>query len=199
MTADLELEAALHDAADGPVVDIAELAARHDLLDIAVGTHETPVGLLTLAWGDRGLLACSYAALETVSAALASRVSPRVLRAPRRLDEVRRALDGYLSGRSQALSLPVDLRLASPFARQVLAATSGVEYAATTTYGAVAASIGRPRASRAVGTALGSNPVCVVIPCHRVLRSGGELGGYAGGLEAKRYLLALEAARRDSR
>ncbi|MDX6223762.1 MAG: methylated-DNA-[protein]-cysteine S-methyltransferase [Frankiales bacterium] len=154
------------------------------------------MGTLALAWGATGLLACSYAGVEAVTAAVSSAGSCRDSRFLDRLDQVRRALDGYLSGRRREIALPVDLRLATPFGRRVLEATAGIEYGTTASYGAIAAEIGSPRASRAVGAALGANPVCIVVPCHRVLRTGGALGGYAGGLDAKRYLLALETGRR---
>jgi methylated-DNA-[protein]-cysteine S-methyltransferase len=121
-------------------------------------------------------------------------VSPRVLRRAAPLDEARRALDAYFAGQLRELDLRVDLTLATPFQRGVLRALGGVAYGATTTYGALAARLGRPTASRAVGAALGANPLCVVLPCHRVVAASGALTGYAGGLAAKERLLALEAS-----
>jgi len=130
------------------------------------------------------------------STRLARAVSPRVLRQARPLDDVRRQLDEYLAGTRQAFDLEVDLALATPFQRLVLTdLPTHTSYGATTTYGTVAADIDKPKAARAVGTALGANPVCVVLPCHRVVGANGALTGYAGGLDAKRFLLNLEAKR----
>jgi len=176
------------------VVDVVALAAAHGLLDVAVATHESPVGLLALAWAEGGLLVCGYDDIDAVSDRVARTVSPRVLRAPSRLDSVRRALDAYFDAKARTVAVPVDLRLTSDFGRQVLAAAATLGYGTTASYGEIAAAIGQPGASRAVGTALGANPVCIVIPCHRVLRAGGELGGYAGGPAAKQWLLDLEQA-----
>ena len=126
---------------------------------------------------------------------LARQVSPRVLRQPRALDAARRELDAYLRGELRAFALPTDLVLATAFQRIVLGRLAGaVGYGQRTTYGALAREIERPSASRAVGAALGANPLCVVLPCHRVVASSGALTGYAGGLAAKEYLLALESA-----
>ncbi|WP_434581724.1 methylated-DNA--[protein]-cysteine S-methyltransferase [Carbonactinospora thermoautotrophica] len=195
---DLEalLRARLPDEPSGPP-DLAVAAAREGLLDLAVGTTETPVGRLVLAVAETGLVACSYQDEAAVTERLARTVSPRVLRAPRRLDPVRRELDAYFAGRPQEFSVPVDLTLASPFGRAVLCALAQVPYGSTTTYGELAARLGRPRAARAVGHALGANPVCVVVPCHRVVGSSGQLTGYAGGVAAKRLLLKLEGVLRD--
>jgi methylated-DNA-[protein]-cysteine S-methyltransferase len=125
---------------------------------------------------------------------LARQVSPRVLRLPRALDEARRELDAYLHGRRRDFDLPTALILATPFQRIVLRHLPGAAgYGQRTTYGALARDIERPTASRAVGAALGANPLCVVLPCHRVVASSGALTGYAGGLAAKEYLLALES------
>jgi methylated-DNA-[protein]-cysteine S-methyltransferase len=163
--------------------------------DVAYWVHDAPVGPLVLAVGADGLLACSYASPDAVAARLARTVSPRVLRRAAPLDEARRALDAYFAGQRHDLALRVDLALATPFQRSVLGALAGVAYGTTTTYGALAARLGRPTASRAVGAALGANPLCVVLPCHRVVASSGALTGYAGGLAAKERLLALEGVR----
>jgi len=160
--------------------------------DVSYTSTDTPVGRLVLAATERGLVACSYADEDAVAQRLAARVSPRVLRGPRRLDPVRRQLDDYFARRRTRFETPVDLALAGTLGRAVLSTLAEVPYGATTTYGDIAAAIGRPRATRAVGNALGANPLCVVLPCHRVLRTGGGLGGYAGGLPAKRLLLDLE-------
>ncbi len=177
--------------------DLAAAAAREGLLDLAVGTTETPVGRLVLAVAETGLVTCSYQDEDAVTERLARTVSPRVLRAPRRLDPVRRELDAYFAGRLHQFSVPVDLTLASPFGRAVLRALGQVPYGSTTTYGELAARLGRPQAARAVGNALGANPVCVIVPCHRVVGSAGQLTGYAGGVAAKRRLLELEGAFQD--
>lgn len=169
--------------------------------DVAYVLHDTPVGRLLLAVRSDGrLVASSYAldagAEEAVLDRLASRISPRVLRDPRALDAVRAAYDDYLAGRSHSLAdLRLDLALATPFQREVLPALArSVGYGERTSYGALAGVVGRPRAARAVGAALGANPLCIVLPCHRVVAGTGALTGYAGGLTAKRYLLDLEAS-----
>ncbi|MDQ6648691.1 MAG: methylated-DNA--[protein]-cysteine S-methyltransferase [Actinomycetota bacterium] len=180
-----------HPGAD-PADGFLAAAAAAGLLDVAYTVEDTAVGRLVLARTERGLLACSYADEETVLERVASRVSPRVLRAPARLDDVRRELDAYLAGRLRAFTVPVDLGLAGEFGRAVLHRTAALGYGQTTTYAELARAIGRPGAARAVGNALGANPVCVVVPCHRVLRAGGGLGGYAGGVAVKARLLALE-------
>lgn len=185
---------------DGETPIEARLRAYHPVLrqpvlpdgDVSYTSTDTPVGRLVLAATERGLVACSYAGEDAVAQRLAARVSPRVLRGPRRLDPVRRQLDDYFARRRTRFETPVDLALAGTFGRAVLIALAEVSYGATTTYADIAAAIGRPRATRAVGNALGANPLCVVLPCHRVLRTGGGLGGYAGGLPAKRLLLDLE-------
>ena len=168
--------------------------------DVAYVAHDTPVGrLLLAARSDGRLLASSYApddaTQDAVLARLAQRVSPRVLRDPRALDGARTAMDDYLDGRRFAFEdIEVDLALATPFQRAVLPALrSGTAYGERTSYGALAATVGRPSAARAVGAALGANPLCIVLPCHRVVAADGALTGYAGGLAAKEYLLDLEA------
>jgi methylated-DNA-[protein]-cysteine S-methyltransferase len=173
-----------------------EAFARAGLLDVAYATHDSPVGRLLLANTARGLVRLAYldasddeqAALEQLAAA----VSPRVLAAPRRLDEVRRELDQYFEGRRQQFELTVDWRLTHGFTRRVLQATARIPFGEVSNYAGVAARAGSPRGWRAAGNALGSNPIPIVVPCHRVLRSGGGIGGYTGGLERKRVLLAVE-------
>ena len=161
--------------------------------DVAYDVVDTPVGRLVVAASERGLVATSYEPEDVVLGKVARLVSPRVLRGGRRLDPARRELDDYFAGRTQGFTVPVDLALTGDFGRAVLGALDAVPYGSTTTYGELAQRIGRPGASRAVGRALGANPVCVVVPCHRVLRSDGGLSGYAGGLPAKEALLRLEA------
>ncbi len=126
---------------------------------------------------------------------LASQVSPRVVEAPARLDEARRELDLYFSGRLREFDLPLDWQLTTGFRRRVLRATARIPYGETRSYAEMARSAGNERAHRAAGSALGSNPIPIVVPCHRVLRSGGALGGYGGGLPMKEALLELEGAR----
>ncbi|MDQ1642808.1 MAG: methylated-DNA-[protein]-cysteine S-methyltransferase [Actinomycetota bacterium] len=165
---------------------------EHPLRDVSYAVTDTPVGTLVLAASDAGLLACSYDDEAAVLDRLARQVSRRVLRHPAPLDAVRRELDAYFDGDASGFTTPVDLALATPFTREVLGALGSVPYGATTTYGQMAVALGRPRAARAVGNALGANPLCVVLPCHRVLPAGSGVGGYAGGPAAKRLLLDLE-------
>jgi methylated-DNA-[protein]-cysteine S-methyltransferase len=133
-----------------------------------------------------------------VLATLAARISPRVVEAPARLDPVRRALDEYFDGRRRTFDdVPVDWALVGPFGRVVLTALQDVPFGHVTSYAGLSAAIGKPKAARAVGNALGANPVPIVVPCHRVLRSGGRLGGYTGGLDVKRHLLSLEGTLPD--
>lgn len=166
--------------------------------DVSYCLEDTVIGRMLLATTDSGTLVTSAFVADEASEShllerLSRAVSPRVLRQPRELDEVRRELEAFLSGRSHTFSVRTDLALASPFQRVVLprlAAT--VRYGQRSTYGQLAKAVERPSASRAVGAALGANPLCVVLPCHRVVASSGALTGYAGGLAAKRYLLDLE-------
>jgi methylated-DNA-[protein]-cysteine S-methyltransferase len=132
--------------------------------------------------------------LEAMLESLARRISPRIVEAQRPLEEVRRELDQYFGGRRRAFELPLDWGLVGPFGRRVLGVTSQIPYGGVLSYAEVAADAGSPRGFRAAGNALGSNPMPIVVPCHRVLRSGGSLGGYGGGLARKRWLLELEGA-----
>jgi methylated-DNA-[protein]-cysteine S-methyltransferase len=125
---------------------------------------------------------------------LAVRISPRILRAPARTDAVRRQLDAYFEGRRRAFELPIDWRLVRGFAGDVLRATARIPFGQVSSYREIAVEAGSPRAYRAAGNALGSNPIPIVVPCHRVLHAGGGLGGYTGGLDRKRFLLRLEGA-----
>jgi methylated-DNA-[protein]-cysteine S-methyltransferase len=129
-----------------------------------------------------------------VVADLAARISPRVLAAPRKLDKPRRELDEYFTGRRRRFDLGLDWRLTQGFSRRVLRATGRIPYGSVSTYKRVASAAGSPRGSRAAGNALGSNPIPIIVPCHRVLHSGGGLGGYTGGIERKRLLLGVEGA-----
>ncbi len=175
-------------------LDVRARPPRLDDADVFYAVHDAPVGTLVLAATREGtLVACSYDTEDVVAARLAARLSPRVVREPGRLDEARREVDAYVAGRRRSFDVPVSTVLATPFAQTVLGALARVPYGSTTTYQAIARAIGEPRASRAVGNALGANPLCIVLPCHRVLRTDGSLGGYAGGLDVKRRLLNLES------
>jgi methylated-DNA-[protein]-cysteine S-methyltransferase len=176
--------------------DLSAAAAVAGMLDVAYTTTDSPVGPLLLASTDQGLVRIAYldfADRDEVLQSLADRVSPRVLEAPRRLDEPRRALDDYFGGRRREFNLPLDRRLMGDFMRRVLSATATIPFGSVSTYGAVAREAGSPRGSRAAGNALGANPMPIVIPCHRVLHADGGLGGYTGGLDRKRALLELES------
>jgi methylated-DNA-[protein]-cysteine S-methyltransferase len=175
---------------------LAEAADRDDLLDVAYRTIDSPVGPLLLAATPRGLVRVAYEREdhERVLASLAGRLSPRVLQAPRRLDPVARELDEYFTGRRTAFDVPLDLALTTPFRRRVLQHLPDIRFGSTETYADVARAVGSPAAVRAVGSACATNPLPVVIPCHRVLRTDGGLGGYLGGLAAKTALLGLESA-----
>jgi methylated-DNA-[protein]-cysteine S-methyltransferase len=174
----------------------AGAAADVGLLDVAIGAFDSPVGELLLAVTPRGL---AYVAFEEeerdeLLSRFSRQLSPRILEHAASTDEVRRQLDEYFAGDRTRFDLKLDRRLMRGIARDVLAATARVPFGRTTTYGALAERIGRPRASRAVGNALGSNPIPIVVPCHRVLRAGGDVGGYAGGPSRKRRLLTLEGS-----
>jgi len=175
---------------------LPDLATSADLLDIAVGTVASPIGDLIVAVTPRGLARVAFddEDLDQVARELASALSPRVLESARATDQVRRELGEYFDRRRTRFDVAVDRRLIHGIARDVLAQTSRVPFGRTSTYGEIAGRIGRPRAARAVGNALGSNPIPIVIPCHRVLRAGGALGGYGGGVDRKETLLALEGA-----
>jgi methylated-DNA-[protein]-cysteine S-methyltransferase len=175
---------------------LADAAEADGSLDIAYRTIDSPVGRLLLAATPAGLLRVAYPTEghDAVLSALAARVSPRVLRAPRRLDDVARQLDGYFTHRRRHFDVPLDLQLARGFRREVLGQLRAIEYGATASYALVAGRTSSPRAVRAVGTACATNPLPIVIPCHRVVRSDGSLGSYLGGAAAKRTLLDLEAA-----
>ena len=164
-------------------------------VDVAYTTFESPLGTLLLAASPTGLVRLAYdGPTEAALGQLARLVSARVLEDPRRLDRARRQLDGYFGGRRTSFELPLDLRLAAGFRRRVLAAATGIPYGRVCTYREVAARAGNERAVRAAGTALGANPVPIVVPCHRVVRTGAGLGGYTGGLDRKTELLRLEGA-----
>jgi methylated-DNA-[protein]-cysteine S-methyltransferase len=175
---------------------LAASAARDGLLDVAYTTIDTPVGPLLLAATGNGLVRVAYhrEGHDRVLDDLAHRLSPRVLRAPGRLAAAAREFDEYFAGTRHAFDLPLDLSLSSGFGQLVQRHLPGIAYGHTQSYKQVAELVGNPRAVRAVGSACATNPLPVVVPCHRVLRTDGTLGGYIGGLDAKAALLSLEKA-----
>src|SRR3954468_12244558 len=196
-----ELEARLRghgdDALDQRLLDrLAERARRNGLLDVAVAPTDTPIGPLLLAATDEGLVRVAFEGqdFDSVMEELALRISPRVLEAPKRLDPVRRQLDEYFEGKRTIFSVPVDMQLAHGFRRKALGFVAGIPYGRTASYKEVATGAGSPAAVRAAGSACATNPVPIVVPCHRVLRTGGGLGGYGGGLDRKEQLLRLEGS-----
>ena len=189
--------------------DVADDAARASeqaiaqaralgLTDVSYAFEPSPVGDLLVAVTPRGLIRLAYNAHESADVVLedlARRVSPRVVESPAALDEVRRELDEYFDGKRTGFDIPVDWQLHDGFGRRVLKATSRIPFGKVLSYAEVAAKAGSPRAYRAAGNALGSNRIPIVVPCHRVVASGGKIGGYTGGLERKEYLLHLEGVR----
>jgi methylated-DNA-[protein]-cysteine S-methyltransferase len=175
---------------------LVERAQREGILDVAYRTLDTPVGSLLLAGTGQGLVKVAYAVQDhdAVLRRLADSVSPRILHAPARLDEASRQIEEYFAGRRKRFELPLDWRLSKGFRREVLTHLRDIGYGRTESYAQVAAAAGSPRAVRAVGTACATNPLPVVVPCHRVVRSDGTAGGYAGGADAKHILLTLEGA-----
>ena len=175
---------------------LEQRATEAGLLDVAFRTIDSPVGPLLLAATPLGLVRVAYQreGYDAVLQALASKISPRILAAPRRLDEAARQVEEYFAGRRTTFDLALDLRLSAGFRRTVLGHLAAISYGHTESYAEVAAATGHPGAVRAVGSACATNPLPVVVPCHRVVRSDGSLGGYLGGLEVKRTLLELEAA-----
>jgi methylated-DNA-[protein]-cysteine S-methyltransferase len=194
-TLELALAAIASHQPEPPLPELAPAAAAAGLLDVAYATLHSPVGRILLASTDRGLVRLVYlddGEEDWALSELAERISPRVLESPRSLDEPRRELDEYFAGRRRRFELALDWRLTHGFAQRVLRATAQIPYGGSSTYKLVAAQAGSPRGFRAAGNALGSNPLPIIVPCHRVLHSGGGLGGYTGGLERKRRLLAVE-------
>jgi methylated-DNA-[protein]-cysteine S-methyltransferase len=171
-------------------------ALESDLLDVAYTMVDSPLGPLLLAATRQGLVRVAFANEDhdVVLAALAAAVSPRILRAPERLAEATRQLEEYFAGRRHAFDLPLDRRLSRGFRLSVHQHLPQIPYGRTESYAQVAAAVGNPKAVRAVGSACATNPLPVIVPCHRVLRSDGSAGGYLGGPQAKTWLLNLEAA-----
>ena len=170
-------------------------AADEGLLDVAYRTLDTPIGTLLLAATEEGLVRVAFDSEDhdLVLVSLAQRVSPRILLSPGRLDDAARQLSEYFAGHRRAFELSLDLRLSKGFRASVLAHLPEIGYGHTESYARVALATGRPRAVRAVGSACATNPLPVVVPCHRVVRSDGSYGGYLGGLDAKKLLLTMEA------
>src|SRR5918992_1696329 len=193
-----DIELRLREAAGELVGDAPDVTARAEeegLLDVAYTSVDSPLGPLVVAATPKGLVRVSYTEFrgeDEVLEELARRVSPRVLEAPARLDGVRRELDEYFEGRRQRFDVPIDWSPLAGFTREVLRPTAAIRFGEVSTYAGVAEAAGSPRAVRAAGNALGANPMPVIVPCHRVLRTGGTLGGYTGGIERKEFLLRLE-------
>jgi methylated-DNA-[protein]-cysteine S-methyltransferase len=192
-----EADARATAAARAAAERLSARVAAEGLAQISYAPVDSPFGRLLLAATDEGLVRLAFPEEDPdgVLAGLARRISPRIVEAPAQLDLMRRELDEYFAARRRRFELPLDWRLVGPFGRRVLNAATAIPYGNVLSYTQVAAEAGNPRASRAAGNALGANPIPIVVPCHRVLRSaGGGLGGYAGGLERKQFLLELEGA-----
>ncbi|MEX0992565.1 MAG: methylated-DNA--[protein]-cysteine S-methyltransferase [Solirubrobacterales bacterium] len=175
----------------------SDTAAGSGMVDVAYTTMELPVGEVLVAATPRGLVRIAYGDFWDAEEALndlAARISPRVLEVPSYFDGVRSELDEYFAGKRTSFDLPIDWSLTGGFTRKVLKHTAKIPYGEVSTYRDMAAAAGSPRGARAAGNALGANPIPIVVPCHRVLHSGGGLGGYGGGLEYKKLLLELEGA-----
>jgi methylated-DNA-[protein]-cysteine S-methyltransferase len=183
-------------AASAAAQRLTRRIAEEALADVSYARVDSPFGTLLLAATKRGLVRVAFPEenVDTTLERLALRISPRIVQAPGPLEQMRRELDEYFDGRRRQFELALDWTLVGPFARRVLDVTSEIPYGGVLSYAEVAAEAGSPRGSRAAGNALGSNPIPIVVPCHRVLRSGGALGGYGGGLDRKRFLLELEGA-----
>jgi len=176
----------------------ADRAAEQGLADVAYATVDSPLGRLVAVATPRGLARIAYelpnGGLDTILDQIAARLSPRIVQAPKRLDDVRRELDEYFAGRRETFDVALDWALVSGrFGRRVLEQTARIPFGATRSYREIAERAGSPNAFRAAGNALGANPIPIIVPCHRVLASGGGLGGYTGGLDVKRTLLAIES------
>ncbi|MEA2683545.1 MAG: methylated-DNA-[protein]-cysteine S-methyltransferase [Chloroflexota bacterium] len=193
-----DLRAVRLPAAPDNVLDrLVERASKEGLVDISYGEMDSPLGPLLLAVTDVGLVKLSYTDYDPDPLGdLAARISPRIVRRAARTDAVRRELDEYFTGERREFTVPLDWTLVRGYGVDVLRATVAIPYGHVSTYRNVAIEAGNPRAIRAAGTALGRNPIPVIIPCHRVLRTGGGLGGYTSGIERKQLLLDLEGANR---
>lgn len=205
---ELDIERTLREAAPPDLgrnerltAELTRRAESEGLLDVAYAEIDSPVGPLLAAATPRGVVRITFPveSHETVLEQLAAAISPRVLESPAKLDAARRELDRYFDGKLRDFEVPLDWQLTRGFYRKVLRATARIPYGQTRSYSEMAKSAGNPRAVRAAGTALGSNPLPIIVPCHRVLRLGGALGGYGGGLETKKALLELEGALASAR
>jgi methylated-DNA-[protein]-cysteine S-methyltransferase len=198
MTSDLERALAGLGPADatGAQERFLQRAQADGLIDVAYAAVDSPVGELVAAATPRGLVRLAYedGRFDAVLTELAARVSPRVIESPAQLDDVRRQLDEYFEGRRHRFDVPVDWTLTRGFTRGVLQSTARIPFGELATYRDVATGAGNPAAVRAAGNALGANPMPIVVPCHRIVRTGGALGGYTGGVERKQFLLRLEGA-----
>jgi methylated-DNA-[protein]-cysteine S-methyltransferase len=184
------------DAAADAAGRLARRIAEEGLADVSYTAADSPFGRLLVAGTDHGLVRVAFPEEDedTMLERLARRISPRIVHAREPLDDVLRELDEYFAGHRRHFDLEIDWQLVGPFGRRVLRVTSEIPYGGVMSYAEVAADAGSPRGFRAAGNALGSNPMPIVVPCHRVLHSGGGLGGYGGGLDRKRWLLELEGA-----
>jgi len=189
---ELDRLSALETDASAAVAAFRRRAAEQGLLDVAYAELDSPLGLLSLFVTPRGLVRLAYGPAEDELEGIAERLSPRIVAAPERTDELRRELEEYFAGERRGFDAVVDWSLIRGFATAVLQATARIPFGAVSSYREIAGEAGSPNAYRAAGNALGSNPVPIVVPCHRVLHAGGGLGGYTGGLDRKRYLLHLE-------
>jgi methylated-DNA-[protein]-cysteine S-methyltransferase len=202
MKSDRQFVNDLTGAADDAALDrlrarLAEQADADDLLDVAYRTMDSPVGPLLLAATPAGLVRVAFEREnhDDVLAELSTAISPRILRSSRRVDDVARQIDEYFAGRRRLFEVPVDLQLSQGFRRAVLTHLLEIPYGVTESYTVVAQSAGNPRAVRAAGSACATNPIPLVVPCHRVVRSDGTYGQYRGGPEAKHLLLTMESGR----
>jgi methylated-DNA-[protein]-cysteine S-methyltransferase len=188
------LVAGFGDRSAGLAAEIEEAARKRGLVDVAYSIVDSPFGSLLVAVTKRGLVKIEYPNhdFDRSLEELAARVSPRVLQSARTTARVRRELDEYFAGTRHSFSVEVDFSLVHGFTRKVLEQTARIPFGSVSTYREVATRAGSPLAVRAAGNALGSNPIPIVVPCHRVVRTGGGLGGYTGGIERKVKLLELE-------
>ena len=176
-----------------PDIDLAALAERQGLLDVAVAHMDSPIGDLLLAATPVGLVRVSFFGHDETLTELAARISPRIIESPKQLDAPRRQLDEYFAGARQRFEIPIDWTLVGEWGRKILDACARIPFGEVRTYGEMAAAAGSPKASRAAGTALGHNPVPVVVPCHRVLPADKRtIGNYTGGVHIKEHLLRIE-------
>lgn len=195
---DLERLSSLQTDASAAMAAFRRRAANEGLLDIAYADLDSPLGPLSVFVTPRGVVRVAYGPSEAELDDLAARISPRILAAPERTDSLRRELEEYFAGSRHEFDLPLDWSLVRGFAGAVLQATARIPFGGVSSYREIATEAGSPNAYRAAGNALGSNPIPIVVPCHRVLHSGGGLGGYTGGLDRKRFLLRLEGVLPDA-